>query len=218
MLCRLCYNLGLINTAKNSMRVSVYLAPAIGTVDLYSAFLSYLTLKALQAWITQFYLQVTPWLPLPRKRSLDGAISDLWWRPSNCSLLLIYRPRKDERLSWPGWLTYSGRFTHISGHPSAVGRAQRRESSPVKDQLSTTGLRNQAISGEGIVWSRVYYDVCLLLIFQMVAPAMGRGERFVAPCSTCYFIRPFSLFGLVFRWDQRLRPNGSTLVSVRSWD
>ena len=22
---------------------------------------------------------------------------------SNCSLLLIYRPRKDERLSWPGW-------------------------------------------------------------------------------------------------------------------
>ena len=28
-------------------------------------------------------------------------------------LLLIYLPRKDERLSWPSWLTYSGRFTHI---------------------------------------------------------------------------------------------------------
>ena len=28
-------------------------------------------------------------------------------------LLLIYRPRKDERLSWPSWLTCSGRFTHI---------------------------------------------------------------------------------------------------------
>jgi len=28
------------------------------------------------------------------------------------SLLLIYRPRKDERLSWPSWLTCSGRFTH----------------------------------------------------------------------------------------------------------
>jgi len=27
-----------------------------------------------------------------------------------------------------------------------------------------------------------------------------------------------SHFGLVFRWDQRLRPNGSTLVSDRSWD
>jgi len=35
--------------------------------------------------------------------------------------------RKDERLSWPGWLTYSGRFTHASGHPSATDRAQDRE-------------------------------------------------------------------------------------------
>ena len=27
-------------------------------------------------------------------------------------------PRKDKRLSRPGWLTYSGRFTHVSGRPS----------------------------------------------------------------------------------------------------
>jgi len=46
----------------------------------------------------------------------------------------IYRPRKDERLSCLSWLTYSGRFTQISGHPSATGRAWDRESSPVKDQ------------------------------------------------------------------------------------
>jgi len=46
---------------------------------------------------------------------------------SNCSLLLIYQPRKDERLSWPGWLTYSGWFTHISDHPLATGRAQARK-------------------------------------------------------------------------------------------
>ena len=58
-------------------------------------------------------------------------------RISNCSLLLIYLPRKDESLSRPGWLTYSGRFTHISGHPSAVSRAQDSESSPVKDRRST---------------------------------------------------------------------------------
>jgi len=44
----------------------------------------------------------------------------------------IYRPRKDERLSWPGWLTYSGWLTHISGHPSATGRAQDSESTPTK--------------------------------------------------------------------------------------
>ena len=54
-------------------------------------------------------------------------------RISNCSLLLIYLPRKGERLSRPGWLTYSGWFTHISGHPSAAGQAQDSESSPVKD-------------------------------------------------------------------------------------
>jgi len=62
---------------------------------------------------------------------------------SNCSLLLIYLPRKDERLSQPGWLTYSGRFTHISGHPSATGRAQDSESSLVRDRRSTTEPRNQ---------------------------------------------------------------------------
>ena len=30
---------------------------------------------------------------------------------SNCSLLLIYRPGKDERLSWPGWLTCTQQST-----------------------------------------------------------------------------------------------------------
>ena len=25
---------------------------------------------------------------------------------------------------WPSWLTGSGWFTHVSGHPSAAGRAQ----------------------------------------------------------------------------------------------
>jgi len=30
-----------------------------------------------QAWITQFYLQITPFLSLPRKRSPDGATTDL---------------------------------------------------------------------------------------------------------------------------------------------
>ena len=41
----------------------------------------------------------------------------------------FYRPRKDERLSWPSWRTYSGWLTHISGYPSSAGRAQDRESS-----------------------------------------------------------------------------------------
>ena len=34
---------------------------------------------------------------------------------------------KGWKVSWPSWLTYSGWFTHISGHPSATGRAQDSE-------------------------------------------------------------------------------------------
>jgi len=40
-------------------------------------------------------------------------------------------------------LTHSGRFTHISGHPSATGRAQDRESTPAQGRRSTTEPRNQ---------------------------------------------------------------------------
>ena len=75
-------------------------------------------------------------------RSPDGAATHVVTTYS-CGLLLIYRPRKDERVSWPSWLTYSGRFTHISGQPSAVGRAQDSEKSPVEDRRSTAGPRNQ---------------------------------------------------------------------------
>ena len=81
-------------------------------------------------------------------------------RTSNCSSLLIYRPRKAERLSWPSWLTYSGWFTHISGHPSATGRAQDSESTPViKDRCSTAGPSNQPAGqrkGSGCVKSQAY--------------------------------------------------------------
>ena len=57
----------------------------------------------------------------------------------------FYRPRKDERLSLPSWLTYSGWLTHISGDPSAAGRAQDRESSPARDRRSTTVPRHELI-------------------------------------------------------------------------
>ena len=80
------------------------------------------------------HLQITPYLPLSRKHSPDGATTDCrgGYLIAGCSLVLIYRPREDERLSRPSRLTCSRRFTHISGHPSAVGRALIRESSPVR--------------------------------------------------------------------------------------
>ena len=61
---------------------------------------------------------------------------------SDSSLLYTHL---DERLSWSGWLTYSGRFTHNGGHLSAAGRAQDSESLPARDRRSTTVLyiRNQ---------------------------------------------------------------------------
>jgi len=40
-------------------------------------------------------------------------------------------------------LTYSGWLTHISGHPSATGRAQDSESSPAKDRRYTAVPHNQ---------------------------------------------------------------------------
>jgi len=65
----------------------------------------------------------------------------------------------DERLSWPSWLTYSGRFTHISGHPSTAGRAQDRESSPVRDRRSTTVPHHQFSSYESGLARLYHFDL-----------------------------------------------------------
>jgi len=70
-----------------------------------------------------------------------NSYSTSWW-----SLLLIYRPYEDEKLSWPCLLTYSGRFTHINGYPSAVGPVQTSESLPIRDRRSTIELHRYCIT------------------------------------------------------------------------
>jgi len=59
---------------------------------------------------------------------------------SNCSLLLIYRPRKDERLSWPSRLTCSGRFTHQFTRrlqaERRTGSVSRPKTGVLRDRLS----------------------------------------------------------------------------------
>ena len=45
-------------------------------VDLYSAFIVVPHTQGAQVRITQCYLQITPYLPLPRRRSPDGASPD----------------------------------------------------------------------------------------------------------------------------------------------
>ena len=91
-----------------------------------------------------------------------------------CTFALIpayysfYRPRKDERLSWPSLLTYSGWLTHISGQPSAAGRAQDRESSPARDRRATTVLRHQLFgkTTEGIFHLRDT-NICTIALLQI---------------------------------------------------
>jgi len=109
---------------------------------LYSAFLRPKQSRSATEWHVltgshSFYLSptYTTILTLLRKHSPDGTT---WTRQytSDIAYYSIYRPRKDERLSWPSWLTYDGRFTDVSGQPSAAGRAWDRESSPVKAQRS----------------------------------------------------------------------------------
>ena len=52
----------------------------------------------------------TPCLPLAFVRVHQMAPPRTVVTTSSCSILLIYRPRKKERLSWPSWLTYSRRL------------------------------------------------------------------------------------------------------------
>jgi len=53
------------------------------------------------------------------------------------------RPRRDGWLSWPCWLTDSGRLTHKVVTRPATSLAQDRESSPARTGVLTTMLRNQ---------------------------------------------------------------------------
>jgi len=88
----------------------------------------------------------------------------------------FYRPRKDERLSWPSWLTCSKWLTHISGHPSAAGRAQDRESSPARDRRSTTVPRHQPL-----------YCIHFTLFVTYLLPILP------ADCCICIVSTPFYL-------------------------
>ena len=59
-----------LNFAKGQLKVKVK------KVDLYSAFIEVPHTHGAQVRITQFYLQITPYMPLPRKRSPDGDSTD----------------------------------------------------------------------------------------------------------------------------------------------
>jgi len=71
-------------------------------MDLYSDLDDkYLILKALRHGSHSLSCKKTPCLPLAFVRVHEMAPPRTVVTTSSCSLLLIYRPRKDERLSWP---------------------------------------------------------------------------------------------------------------------
>jgi len=89
-------------------------------------------------------------VPLLSARSAVTSVAFTRWRhPYTVAhirfqlTILIYRPQKYERLTWPGWLTCSGWFTDNTGHLSAASRVQDTGSSPARDRRSATVPRNQ---------------------------------------------------------------------------
>ena len=151
-----------------------------------------------------------------RSRSPDGAATDCGDNIYSCILLLIYWPWKDERLSWLSWLTYrpSGRFTHISGHPSAVGRAQDSETSPVKDQRSAAAPRNQPIVAGLLITiigpitciTRNYFLRLHLLLRQVanVRTRLNTAFQFVDVSTWMSHVQMLCYLDGIGRWQQKL--------------
>jgi len=59
------------------------------------------------------------------------------------------RPRRDGRLSWPCWLTDSGRFTHKVVTRPSISLAQDRESLPARTDAMTPTWRRDAFTCVG---------------------------------------------------------------------
>ena len=144
-------------------RKSIYIAP------FYTLCIS----QSAQACITYFYLQIHyacfSFLSVHQMALPLTELTDI-----QLQLTTHLSTRRDERLSWPGWLTYSGRFTHISGHPSATALAQDRKSWPVKDRHSTAVPRSQPTVGVRSIVIRVY--VCLLVCLSVCLLAFLKSQ------------------------------------------
>ena len=79
-----------------------------------------------------------------RQHSPDGVAQARWRTSGSAQYSSIDPERMKGWVGLVGW-PYSGWFTHISGHPSATGRAWDRESSSVKDRRPTTMPRSQTL-------------------------------------------------------------------------
>ena len=71
------------------------------------------------------------------------------------------RPRGDAWLSWPCWLTDSGRFTHKVVTRPAISLAQVMESSPARTGGLTTMLRHQLIYSISVDSQRKHFNLSI---------------------------------------------------------
>jgi len=58
------------------------------------------------------------------------------------------RPRRDGRLSWPCWLTDSGRRSHKVVKQPSISLAQDKESPSARTDVLTTMLRHQLVASK----------------------------------------------------------------------
>jgi len=107
----------------------------IKEVDLYSGFIVLHHTQGAQVRITQCYLQITPYLPLPHKHSPDGAFPD--W---GCGYLIaayysfIYPEKMKGWVGLVGWPTADGLPTLV------VTRQPQVERRTAKVRLSETDV------------------------------------------------------------------------------
>ena len=148
--------------------------------------------------ITQFLPAThTTILTLLRKHSPDGTTRT---RQHTSNIAYYYNLSTSEgwkAKSWPSWLTYSGRFTHISGPPSAAGQTWDRESSPVKDQHSTTVPREWSPTSvqTGLDTVTSYFDDGSIISYHGYKYSLPSVAGFIRKSGEYYLFHPPEIYG-----------------------
>jgi len=95
----------------------------------------------------------------------------------------MYRPRRDGRLSWPGWLTYSGHLTHevVTCQPGKVRRSNT--------DVLTTEPRRQRQDVWGVPRKRKQYYICNFTHWNLASREL---------CSHCFCAAMSTTPGCIF--------------------
>ena len=154
----------------------------------------------------------TPCLPFLRKHSSDGATPN--WGKRH-PIAAYYSSIDLEGMK--GWVGSVGwpiaeRFTHISCHPSATGRAQDRESSPAKDRRSTTVPCNQRKNR-----STCSIRQCCFDIVAGVDGALATASAYTAPCFLRWCVQATSSTSTATSCSSRSRPSPRRQQYWISW-